>query len=193
MNLDDAIRLLQAEPARAARELQTAEILSQLRMNRDDAIGLLKAGEQGIHEWNRRRSKLEIIEAAFWGENSRHGVTFSVPRMKSVDLRGIDLPEVNLQDADLDHVEFDGANLRDANFGYISLRNASFRKSDLRRVRFFRTDLGNASLEEADLCGAHFSGTNLFGTNFWKARCWDTVFANVDLRETDSGHLEGPI
>ena len=79
MDLDEAIRLLQAEPARAARELQSAENLSQLLMNRDDAIGLLTAGEQGIHEWNRRRSKLEIIEAAFRGENSRHGVDFSRP------------------------------------------------------------------------------------------------------------------
>ena len=113
--------------------------------------------------------------------------------MKSVDLRDIDLPEVNLRDADLDRVTFDGANLRDANFSYISLQRASFRKADLRRVRFFRSDLKSARLEEADLCGAHFSGTNLFGTNFWKAKCWDTVFANVDLRETNSGKVEGPM
>jgi uncharacterized protein YjbI with pentapeptide repeats len=193
MNLDDAIRLLQAEPERAARELQSEEFLSQLLMKRDDAIGLLRAGEQGIHEWNRRRSKLEIIEAAFQGENSRHGVTFSVPRMKSVDLRGVDLPEINLSDADLDGVTFDGANLRDANFSYISLRDAAFRNADLRRVRFFRSDLSRARLTEADLCGAHFSGTKLFGTDFWRARCWDTVFANVDLREVTRGHVEGPM
>ena len=110
MNLDDAIEMLQAEPARAGRELQTEEIISQLRMKRDDAIELLTAGEKGIREWNSQRSKLEIIEAAFWGENSRYGVTFSVPMMKHVDLKHVDLPEVNLHDADLDRVTFDGAN-----------------------------------------------------------------------------------
>jgi hypothetical protein len=48
-------------------------------------------------------------------------------------------------------------------------------------------------LEEADLGGAHFSGTNLSGTNFWRAKCWDTIFANVDLTETNSGYVDGPL
>jgi hypothetical protein len=194
MNVDEALQLLESDPVRAVRELeQDRDSLSQLRISRDEALQLLTSGEGGIREWNIRRSKIEIIESLFLQEKDKDGVTFMNPAFKYVDLTNVDLPEVQLRDANLVEVNFRGSTLRDANFSYIDLSRSDFEGADLQRGRFFNTNLGSARLRRANLGGAHFSGTNLGLADFYEASCWDTVFANVDLSESLSNNIGGPI
>ena len=182
MTVDEALQLLESDPARAVQELEhDRDSLSQLRISRDEALQLLTGGEGGIREWNSKRSKIEIIESLFREEKYKDDVTFSIPAFKYVDLTNVDLPDVQLRDADLVQVNFRGSTLRDANFSYIDLSRSDFEGTDLQRARFFNTNLSSARLSMANLGGAHFSGTNLSIADFYEASCWDTVFANVDL------------
>ncbi len=63
-------------------------------MDRDQALKLLKGGEDGVEEWNRRRGEGEEIPDL--GEANLHEANLS-----GADLRGANLRDTNLRGADL--------------------------------------------------------------------------------------------
>ena len=90
-------------------------------MDRDEALRLLKGGEDGVHEWNQRRERGEEIP----------------------DLRGADLVEAHLSGADLV-----GAHLSAAVLGGALLIGADLRGADLRGAGCGRTVFGDVDLSE---------------------------------------------
>lgn len=113
-------------------------------MDREEALRLLREGDEGVREWNRLRSGGE-----------------AVPSLARVELR-----EANLEGADLREVELLGAdlaeaNLRGAHLEGAVLRSATLRRCALRVAHLGRADLRNADLERADLRVAHVEGANL--------------------------------
>jgi len=103
-------------------------------LDRDEALKLLKGGEEGIREWNQRRvSGVEI------------------PDLSSADLHGDDLCDANLCDA----------NLRDANLHGADLHGAILSTANLRTADLRAADLSGADLSDANLHGAILGGANL--------------------------------
>ena len=89
-------------------------------MDRDEALKLLKSGEEGIREWNQRRRADEAI-----------------PDLTEADLPGANLSDANLGGAILSYADLRGANLRGANLreahlSYAILSGAIQRQKKLR-------------------------------------------------------------
>ncbi len=103
-------------------------------MDRDEALKLLKGGEEGIREWNQRRDS---------------GV--EIPDLSSADLHGDDLCDANLC----------YANLRDANLRDAILHGAILSTANLRTADLSAADLRGADLSDAILHGANLGGANL--------------------------------
>jgi uncharacterized protein YjbI with pentapeptide repeats len=177
-------------------------------MDRDEALKLLKGGERGVAEWNRRRDSLALPD-------------LSGADLSRADLSGADLTRVYLSRADLQ-----GATLIQANLSRAKLCEAKFRQfrvlrpdlidhdpstgrltkfivmetlligADLIEADLSGADLTRAYLSEANLTGANLRGTklreanlssanltqaDLTGANLTRASCRDTKFADVDL------------
>ncbi|MHC4620693.1 MAG: pentapeptide repeat-containing protein [Planctomycetota bacterium] len=111
-------------------------------MTKEEALKLLRGGEEGVEEWNRRRAEGEEI-----------------PSLKKVDLTGADLRRANLS----------GADLSDATLSEAYLCGADFRKADLREASLSKADLRSANLPQADLSGAYLWGANLVWANLTQA------------------------
>ena len=158
-------------------------------MNRDEALRLLKGGEEGIKEWNRRREKGEEIPEL-------NDVDLSGADLFKADLRGADLSEADLSGADLSRASLSGANLSladlsEANLSTANLSTANLSRADLSRANLSGANLSGAGLSVTDLRKAdlraatfHYAnlyGANLHGTNLTEVICGYTVFADVDL------------
>ena len=66
---------------------------------------------------------------------------------------------------------------------------ASLQESNLGEANLSETDvrgsiLDDADLRGADLRGADFRGASLLRTELGKAKCWRSVFADIDLSES---------
>ena len=99
-------------------------------MDRDEALKLLRGGEEGVAEWNRRRSEGEEI-----------------PDLSGADLRGADL-----RGADLSYAYLVEAKLLRANLSSANLTKADLRGADLRGA-FFKTptdELESEAGQESD-------------------------------------------
>ena len=103
-------------------------------MDRDEALKLLRGGEEGIREWNQRRDSGVVI-----------------PDLSSADLHGADLCDANLC----------YANLRDANLHGADLHGAILSTANLRTADLSAADLRGADLSDANLHGANLGGANL--------------------------------
>jgi hypothetical protein len=128
-------------------------------MDRDEALRLLKGGPDGIAEWNRRRKSGD-----------------GIPDLTNANLREAYLRNANLSGANLSGANLIDANLIDANLGGADFRAANFSGANLRTANF-----SAANLSDADLSAANLSATDLSGANLSGAKCWYTVFANIDL------------
>lgn len=92
-------------------------------MDRDEAVALLRGGEEGVREWNqklRNGDDIPILDGVFLlnadlrGVDLRGSCLISASLVRS-DLRGADLTDAQLVGADLRHADFRGACLRHAN------------------------------------------------------------------------------
>lgn len=76
----------------------------------------------------------------------------------------------------------------------LDLSDADLSGANLSRANLSCTNLSRADLELADLNGTDLNGADLGGADLNDARMWDTVIADVDLRETkgltEIQHLE---
>ena len=140
--------------------------------------------KKGVEVWNRWRR-----------ENPELRIDLSKADLYGADLCGADLRGVDLYRADLRGVNFYGADLGGADLGGADLDGVDLHGADLRRANLDGANLDGADLDGADLRRASLYGANLVGAKFKNARCWTTVFTNVDLSETknlDSIGHEGP-
>jgi uncharacterized protein YjbI with pentapeptide repeats len=133
-------------------------------MERDEALTLLRGGEEGIAEWNRRRSAGEEIP----------------------DLTGANLREAHLRGAHPNGAIFTGADLSGADLSFAKLTEAKLYWADLSGASLPGADLSGAGLTWANLPGADLSGANLHeanlnGADLSRVECWSTLFAAVDL------------
>ncbi len=150
-------------------------------MDRDEALKLLKGGEEGIREWNQRRdSGVDIPDLSV--------ANLSVANLSGADLSGADLSDAILIHADLSGADLSGADLRDANLIRADLSVANLSVAILIRADLSGADLSGANLIGADLSGADLSGANLSGAylggaNLGESQCYRTIFANIDLSE----------
>ena len=142
-------------------------------MDRDEALKLLKGGEEGIREWNKRRRADEAVP----------------------DLTDADLGDANLSYADLDGANLSYANLSYANLSHADLTEADLRGANLHGVNLRGANLHGANLSEADLSYANLSDAFLSEADLGDALCATAIFADVDLSEVrglDSIKHEGP-
>lgn len=96
------------------------------------------------------------------------------------DFQHADLCDVNLYSANLTYADLSYANLSGANLERVHLRDTHLRGAILNNVHLQDAGLKNADLKDADLSGAI---------------CFDTVFADIDLRTVqglDSIKHQGP-
>ena len=151
-------------------------------MDRDEALKLLKGGEEGIREWNERRRTGEAIP-------DLSGANLRLAHLRSADLRGADLRSADLIGANLSYAD-----------SYADPRGAYFAAADLIHAYLSGANLSGANLSLADLSYADLSGANLsyadlIGANLGDALCNTTIFADVDLSEVrglDSIKHRGP-
>jgi uncharacterized protein YjbI with pentapeptide repeats len=119
-------------------------------MDRDEALKLLKGGEEGIREWNQRRQADEAIP----------DLSLSGVNLKGADLSGADLRNANLSDADLRNANLSNADLSNADLSNADLRGDLVR-ANLSGVNLFGAELIDADLSEAILIEANLSGADL--------------------------------
>jgi hypothetical protein len=163
-------------------------------VNRDEALKLLKGGEEGIKEWNRRREKGEEIpnlNEANLSAADLSGADLRGAHLREADLSGDELIGTHLSEAELSKANLFGTDLRGAYISGADLSEANLSGADLRGADLSIADLSGADLSGAHISGADLSGANLFlanlfgaslrGANFTKVRCGWTVFADVDL------------
>lgn len=136
-------------------------------MDRDEALRLLRGGEDGIREWNKRReqgeripalSRANLSEAELYGANLC-GAKLGKADLFRADLRDADLTGANLKNADLLGASLSGANLSDAdlqgaNLWYADLHGtvltqANLANANLTLCRFIKCDLSEATVENA--------------------------------------------
>jgi uncharacterized protein YjbI with pentapeptide repeats len=123
-------------------------------MDRDEAIKLLKGGEEGIAEWNRRREEDRDIA-------NLRGADLNGANLSVANLSGANLGETNLFGANLSAANFFGANLSAANFFEANLSAANLSGTNLNWANLFRADLSGAKLTGAKLSGAKLNGADL--------------------------------
>lgn len=130
-------------------------------MTKDQALELLRGGEEGVAEWNLRRDVGE--EAPPLGN-----AELTDAKLSGVKLSGVILHDAKLGGAELIGAELDHANLSDACLAGVNLTDA---------------DLSNAILHRAFLFGAYLNRCVLAATDLANTWWGWTTLANVDLRE----------
>jgi hypothetical protein len=106
-------------------------------MDRDEAIRLLRGGEDGVREWNERRGRDEEI-----------------PDLRGAVLFGADLRKAYLSEADLGGADLRGAHLRGADLRGAHLRGARLSGADLSSATCGDTSFGNVDLSEVKGLGS---------------------------------------
>ena len=165
-------------------------------MDRDEALKLLKSGEEGIREWNQRRRADEAIPDLSGADLRRaylSGADLSSANLRRAILNTADLSGAILSGADLVRADLFGADLSGADLGHASLNTADLHHAILNTADLSGANLSHADLRHADLRHAILSGADLSGANLSHAKlsdadfnggsCWGTFFANVDLSE----------
>jgi uncharacterized protein YjbI with pentapeptide repeats len=182
-------------------------------LDRDEAIRLLKRGEEGVKAWNQRRNSgeelPELIGADLSGANLIEA-DLSGANLIGANLIGANLIGANLSGANLDKANFNGANLIGANLGGANLSGADLGGTNLSWAEFIGANLAEADLRvatlswaklirakliRANLSRADLTRADLTGANLSEARCYYTAFNNVNLatvRGLDNVYHLGP-
>ena len=141
-----------------------------LEMTRDEALALLRGGDEGLEQWRQRRE-----------DHPRTPIDLS-----GVDLHGAELPHISFYGVNLEGADLSGANLAGSYFDElvrVNLDGATLCSA-------FLSGLTDCTLREADLSNARFSGTitrtDLTGAKFTRAhfssaRSEGVVFRDADL------------
>ena len=156
-------------------------------MNRDEALKLLKGEEQGISEWNLRRTSGEEIP-------DLHGVGLAGAKLLRANLTGADLREADFTQAHLRKADLGNSCLSVQNLFNADLSRAKLVKADLRRARLYQAefssaDLRDSDLSQADLRGAKFHLADLRGSvlrdsDLFRVDFVGTQLSRADFRET---------
>lgn len=172
-------------------------------MDRDEALRLLRGGEEGIKKWNReieQGRKIPNLESAnlrnanlrsanLCSANLRKAI-LSYANLSHADLRDAKLFRAGLFRADLNHAKLNRANLIEAHLiSGTTFVHADLSGANLSDANLSEANLGHANLCDADLIGADLRGTNLNGTSLVRtrleeARCSSTIFHDVNLSVT---------
>jgi len=120
-------------------------------MNQQQAVKLLRSGEKGISDWNKRYDNGDRI-----------------PKLRNVNLAnvslcGANLRSVNFTNADLHNSDLRNTNLRDAKFNDANLQGINLANVDLYSVKFHHSDLRHANLSGSK--GGHFINADLRNAN----------------------------
>jgi len=155
-------------------------------MANQEQLALLKRDTKQWNDW--RTQHPELLPDLSGGD------------LSSANLSHAHLADTDLSDARLNYADLSGANLNRAHLGdadliFTNLNHADLTGADLRGTDLYGADLSDADLSGANLNRASLYGAHLRGTNLARASVWETIFANVDLREvkglTELFH-EGP-
>ena len=101
-------------------------------MDRDEALRLLRGGQEGVLEWNHRISRGEETP-------NLHNAFLINADLRGVDLRGAYLVGVILCEADLHHANLAGSLLSGADLRGADLRRAQLRHANLNKAIFGNT------------------------------------------------------
>jgi hypothetical protein len=136
-------------------------------MERDEAIKLLKGGEDGVREWNRRREDGEAIPNL--DEASLDEANLSGANLREADLLRVNLSGANLFEADLSRANLSEADLSRANLSGANVIRANLRGAELGGANLFEANLALADLSRANLFDANLSGANVIRANLFEA------------------------
>jgi hypothetical protein len=163
-------------------------------MDRDEALELLRGGQEGVAEWNRRRADkvdfpilgaAELRGANLGGANlsgaNLMGAQLSWANLKMADLRGVQFNLANLMSADLSGANLTAAHLDGAILIGANLIGANLDGADLILVNLMMANIRGANLSEANLSGTNLTKAYLHGANLAKANCSAAIFADLDL------------
>jgi len=140
-------------------------------MDRDEALKLLRGGEDGVKEWNRRRKEGEEI-----------------PNLNGADLSGAILRHADLDRADLSHANLSGAILIGAHFGNADLTFANLKRADFSHANLVDARLGHANLIRTILRCAVLGSTDLSEAHLSDANLSDAYLTYVNFRGANLGH-----
>jgi uncharacterized protein YjbI with pentapeptide repeats len=141
-------------------------------MDRDEAMRLLRGGEVGIDEWNRRRRAIESENFLAIDLETAEG---HPSHLVGADLAGVHLAGVHLARVYLAWAVLTGANLARANLGGADLGGADLTRANLTRANLMGADLTGAVLAGADLTGAACSGTSFNDMDLSTAKGLDAI------------------
>lgn len=137
-------------------------------MEKEEALKLLRGGEAGIAEWNRRRDSRETI-----------------PSLRNADLRGLQLVRADFKKASLSNANLESANLLRADFTGADLSHAHLIGAKLLVTHLERANLSGANLTGATLTSVCLKNGNLTDANLANALMLDVDFRLAWLDRTD--------
>ncbi|MDH3671607.1 MAG: pentapeptide repeat-containing protein [Gammaproteobacteria bacterium] len=175
-------------------------------MEANEALELLRSGQDGISEWNQRKQADDDIP-------NLADRDLSEIDLRNADLAGVRLTNAVLRDANLEHAnlskaDLEGANLSGVRLGRTNFSGAqlisvnlsrsinsnpgalNFSKSNLRKGDLSNGNLQGADFSEAELYETKFCKSELRGANFLQAKLGGTDFSDADLREANLSKTE---
>lgn len=142
-------------------------------MDREEALRLLRGGEEGIKKWNQWRSEdggiPDLMKVDLRNANLNRA-ELSSAHLRGANLTGAKLVEANLCQADLSGANLDEADLRRTRLRHAILSKAYVRHANLHNTRLLGADFTGARLDNSDLHGAH-----LVDANFTQAKSQQRV------------------
>jgi uncharacterized protein YjbI with pentapeptide repeats len=167
-------------------------------VDQDVALGLLKGGEAGVAEWNRRRSGADTsfdLRGADLCTANLAGADLHFADLGRADLVNADLHQANLEATILSGAILIGANFRGANLTRANLVGADLSSADLRSANLQSANLRVANLDSARLDLARLDGANLNGAKLTMARLdsANLSYANLSGANLNSTILRGAI
>lgn len=137
-------------------------------MNREEAIRLLRAGDDGIKKWNEFRAleaELPDLSHADLSDTKLQTANLSGVHLEDANLDGALLLNVNLSGAFLCGTQLKGAKIGNTNFSGANCTSADFSDMEAylipKGVDFSRANLKDAKLIRCTLHEPNFSGANL--------------------------------
>jgi len=158
-------------------------------MDRDEALKLLRRGQEGHIEWNRYRlrnepvpdlSKADLADADLSGSECDILID-GAPNLSRCNLSEANLSRADLGGVNLSEAILDAADLSGAEMEFTLLRGANLHGANLNCSRLTEVDLRESNLSGVDLSSATLTRAELRGANVSDAVCESTLFANTDL------------
>ncbi len=160
-------------------------------MTRDEALELLRGGQDGVAEWNQRRqagdvpvSPRGILQPTDLTGVDLAGVDLTGALLNNTDFRDADLTGAILRRADVTTSSFHGsASLRETDFTEANMQCSVLMGAQLERAKLVKANLGKANLTSANLSYADLTYATLSRAILAHARCRNAILRNVDFEE----------